>query len=386
MFDHYHLPGTSAITGDDLAIQQLVRKFARDLLQPAAQQLDEEAAFAGRHLQDLGELGIMGLNLPESVGGAGASYCSLTLAIEAIASACASTASMITAHYLATDAIFHGGNADQQTRYLKNAASGKSLGAFALTEPDAGSNPAAITTLATVIDGGYHIKGNKQFISNARYADFIIVFAQTDLAAGHRGIAAYIVDSATPGIEFGLAEKTMGLKGGQVFPITLDCEIKNENCLARPGDGFKLAMQVLDHGRIEVAAICLGIAQAAYSAACKWAGERMVDDDPLANRQGIQWMIADMATDLEAARLMALNASMLRDQQRSFSRESAMAKLYCSEMAGRVTDTALQIHGGYGYARDFPLERYARDARILRIYEGSSEVQRNIIARNILAP
>lgn len=384
MFDHYRLPRGISVSDDDLAIQATVRRFALDVLQPVAQQLDEESSFAGKHLQQLAELGVMGLNLPESFGGAGVSASALLLAVEAIAGACASTASMVTAHYLATDAILLGATKSLQDRYLNDAANGNSLGAFALTEPEAGSNPADLRCSATTLGDEVHLRGNKQFISNARYADFLIVFAQTDRSAGHRGIAAFVVDTANAGVEIGPAEKTMGLKGGQVFPISLDCKIDKDNQIGNQGDGFKLAMRVLDNGRIEVAAICLGIAQAAYAAACNWVTERKVSGEPIANLQGIQWMLADMATDLETARLVALNATTLRERKEPFARESAMAKLVCSEMVGRVTDTALQIHGGYGYSRDLPLERYVRDARIMRIYEGSSEIQRNIIARDIL--
>ncbi len=384
LFDHYKMPANIEVSDDDLAVQESTRRFAREVLHPDAAQLDEESIFAGKHLTALGELGVMGLNLPAGHGGSGISPSALLLAVEAIAGACASTASMVTAHYLATDALLLGADARLQSRYLDHAASGKILGAFALTEPEAGSNPADMRCRSERIDGGYRIRGNKQFISNARHADFLVVFAKTDKSPGHRGISAFVVDNANGGIEAGKAEKTMGLKGGHVFPVTLDCLVPEENRIGAEGDGFRIAMQVLDNGRVEVAAICLGIAQAAFSAACDWAKQRHVGDRPIAEFQGIQWMLADMATELEAARLLALNAAALRGQGVRFSRESAMAKLYCSEMVTRIADRALQIHGGYGYSREFPLERYVRDARIMRIYEGSSEVQRNIIARQIL--
>jgi butyryl-CoA dehydrogenase len=366
------------------AILDSIRRFTDDVLAPAAAEIDEEADFVTRHLEPMAELGLFGINLPEKWGGVGLRPEVMFEAVASIAGACGSTASMLTAHFLATDAILIGGEDDLRARYLPDAASGKVLGAFGLTEPQAGSNPADMTTRAERIPDGYRLKGVKHFISNGGVADFIVVFAKTDMDAGHRGISAFVVDRGTPGFSTGPAERTMGLKGGHVFELSFDCVVSARNRIGEEGSGFRTAMKTLDNGRVEVAAMCIGIAQAALDAACRWSRERMVGGEPIAAFQGLQWMLADMATELQASRLLALDAAGKRERRERFSQEAAMAKLHASEMAARITDAALQIHGGYGYSRDMPLERYVRDVRIMRIYEGSSEIQRNIIARNLL--
>ncbi|MCS0504815.1 acyl-CoA dehydrogenase family protein [Ancylobacter mangrovi] len=376
---------TPFCTDDDLAIADAITRFAAQEIAPRAQAIDAERRFAGEHLPALAEIGLTGMNLPEQWGGAGASAVALYLAVEALAGACASTTSMLTAHFLATDAILIGGDDAQRGRWLPPAAAGTSLGAFALTEPRAGSNPADMSTRAVREGDAYRLSGTKHFISNAAHADFIVVFALTDPAARARGISAFVVERGTPGLGVSSPEPTMGLRGGHVFEVRFDdCLIPADCRLGEEGSGFRTAMKVLDNGRVEVAATSTGIAMAALDAARGWVQERQVDGEPIARFQGLQWMLADMATDLEAARLLGLRAAHLRARHAHFSQEAAMAKLYAAEMAGRVTDSALQVHGGYGYAQDLPLERYVRDARIMRIYEGSSEIQRNIIARTLL--
>jgi alkylation response protein AidB-like acyl-CoA dehydrogenase len=369
----------------DLDIVTAASAFCREVLAPAAAAIDAQERFATCHRPALSDLGLMGLNLPAECGGAGIDPFTLFEVIALMSGACGSTGSMVTAHYLATDSILYGGSDTQRARWLPDAASGKSLGAFALTEPAAGSNPADMMTAADKNGSAYRIKGQKHFISNAREADFIVVYAKTDRAAGARGISAFIVEPRAGGVEIGQHEQTMGLKGGHVFEVLLDCIVPEENRLGAEGSGFRTALKVLDAGRLDIAACCVGIAEAAFAAACEWAKSRHVGGAPIAELQGIQWMIADMATDIAAARGLGRAAAAKRAAGQRYSLESSMAKLFASEMAGRVTDRALQIHGGYGYTRDFPLERYARDARIMRIYEGSSEIQRNIIARNMLA-
>jgi butyryl-CoA dehydrogenase len=367
------------------AMLESIRRFTKDVLTPAAAEIDEQAAFVTRHLQPMAELGLFGINLFEIWNGVGLRPEVLFEVVASIAGACGSTASMLTAHFLATDAILIGGEDDLRARYLPDAASGDSLGAFGLTEPQAGSNPADMTTRAERTSDGYHLKGVKHFISNGGEANFIVVFAKTDMDAGHRGISAFVVDRGTAGFSAGAAERTMGLKGGHVFELSFDCAVPEQNRIGEEGSGFRTAMKTLDNGRVEVAAMCIGIAQAALDAACRWSRERVVGGAPIATFQGLQWMLADMATELQASRLLALDAAVKRGRGERFSQEAAMAKLHASEMGARVTDAALQIHGGYGYSRDMPLERYVRDVRIMRIYEGSSEIQRNIIARNLLA-
>jgi alkylation response protein AidB-like acyl-CoA dehydrogenase len=325
----------------------------------------------------------MGANLPDEVGGAGIDALTLLEVVAAVAGACPATASMLTAHFLATDAIRLGGSAQQHQRWLPGMAAG-ALGAFALTEPGAGSNPADMTARAERLGAGYRIRGAKQFISNAAHAETIVVFAKTDLAAGARGISAFAIPRQTPGLEIGAPERTMGLKAAHVFPLSFDIEIGADCRLGEEGSGFRTAMRVLDNGRVEVAAMAIGIARRALSLAVQWAKQRMIGAKPLAENQGIQWKLADMAADLAAAEAVTREAAAKRAAGQRFSRESAIAKLVASEMAGRVTDQALQIHGGYGYTRDLALERLSRDARILRIYEGASEIQRSIIARDLL--
>ena len=311
---------------------------------------------------------------------------SLYAAVEAVAGACGSTASMLTAHFLATDSVLLGGDAVLKARLLPDAAAGNTLGAFALTEPQAGSNPADMTTYAVREGEGYRIKGSKCFISNAGAADFIVVYAKTDKTAGARGVSAFVVEpKAITGVDIAPNERTMGLKGGHVFGITFDCWVPEANRLGDEGTGFRTAMKVLDNGRIEVAAQATGIAAAALNAAISYAKERKVGDHPIGDFQGLQFMLADCATELAAARALSMQAAVKRGTGERYSTESALAKLYATEAAWRIADRALQIHGGYGYTRDFPLERYLRDLRIFRIYEGSSEIQRTIIARGLLS-
>jgi alkylation response protein AidB-like acyl-CoA dehydrogenase len=371
-------------TADDLAVREAVRRFAQNELAPRAAGFDESGSFVGAHLPGLSALGVMGLNLPEAWGGVGISALGLTGAVEEIAAACAATASMVTAHFLATDSILLAGAEEQKGQYLPAAAAGKLLGAFALTEPGAGSNPADMTTTATPTPAGFHLGGVKHFISNAGHADFIVVFARAGTTGPRPVIDAFVVDKATPGLRFAAPEPVMGMRGSHVYEISIDCDVSANQRLGAPGSGFRTAMQVLDRGRVEVAALALGICRAAMTATVSWIKERRVAGQPLAARQGVQWMVADMATEIEAARLLTYHAAALRQAGQPFAQAAAMAKLVASETAGRVVDRALQLHGGYGYSRRLPLERLARDARILRIYEGASEVQRNIIARFVL--
>jgi alkylation response protein AidB-like acyl-CoA dehydrogenase len=372
------------VCSDDLELADAVARFAASELAPCAAAIDEEQASVTRHLPKLGELGLMGMNLPERWGGAGVSAAGLLLSLVEVSKACAATSSMIGAHYLGTDALLIGGSDEQRARYLPAAARGELLGAFALTEPGGGSNPAEMKTTAVRQASGYRLRGSKQFISNAGEAGFIVVFAKTDAEAGTRGVSAFVVDRGIPGVELGPPEKLMGIRGAHAFGVRLDCELPEERRLGEEGSGFRTAMRVLDNGRVDVAATALGIAEAALSAAVAWTKQRHVDGASLATKQGVQWTIADMKTRLEAAWALTLHAVSLRAAGERFTQEAAIAKLYASEMVAFVADAALQLHGGYGYTRDLPLERYVRDARILRIYEGSSEIQRTVIARGVL--
>ena len=369
---------------DDQALADAITRFAQAELAPHAHEVDESALSTVRYVTALAELGVMGMNLPERWGGPGATPTALVLSLAAIAQACTATASMIGAHYLATDSLLIGGDDALRERYLPDAASGAKLGAFALTEPRAGSNPADMATRAVREGDHYHRSGTKHFISNAGEADFIVVYAKTDPAAGHRGISAFVVDKDTPGLQISAPEKLMGIRGGHAFEVALDCRVPATQRLGDEGTGFRTAMKVLDNSRMDVAANCLGLGEAALAAAVDWARQRQVGGEPLAAKQGIQWKLADMKTRLEAAWLLTLQACAKRQAGVPYSMESSMCKLYASEAAAFITDEALQIHGGYGFTRELPLERYVRDARIMRIYEGSSEIQRTVIARGVL--
>jgi alkylation response protein AidB-like acyl-CoA dehydrogenase len=372
------------VTDEDLEIAAAVGRYAETELAPHAHAVDQDEISTVRYVPGLAELGVMGMNLPEALGGPGITPVALVLSLAELAKRCASTASMVGAHYLATDSVLLGGSDDTQARYLPDAAMGIRLGAFALTEPRAGSNPADMSTRAVRQGDSYRLTGVKHFISNADEADFIVVYAKTDPHAGHRGISAFVLDRSSPGIQVSSPEKLMGIRGGHAFELALDCEVPAANRLGAEGEGFLLAMKVLDNSRLDVAASSLGIAEAAFEAAVEWAKQRQVGGEPLSNKQGIQWMLAEMKVRLEAAWGLTLQALALRMEGKRFTLEASMAKLYASEAAGFITDTALQIHGGYGYSRELPLERYARDARIMRIYEGSSEIQRTVIARSVL--
>jgi len=358
-----------------------VQDFCQRELLPQAAHIDQTATFAGLHWPMLANMGLTGINLPARYGGGELNAHTLFACIAAVSGACASTASMLTAHFLATDSLKLGASEAQKQQWLPAAAAGQHMGGFALSEPAAGSNPAEMTTTATLTGDTYHLQGTKHFISNAAHADFLIVYAKTDSQAGARGISAFYVDTRDPGIRagitFGAPERTMGLRGGHVFEVNFDTHIPRKNLIGTENKGFRLALQVLDAGRLDIAAVCVGIAQAAFDAARAWAQTRKIDGAPIADKQGISWMLADMAVDIAAARALSGEANHKRDAGQSFSLESSMAKLHAS-------DRALQIHGGYGYMAELPPERHTRDARIMRIYEGSSEIQRNIIARAVL--
>jgi alkylation response protein AidB-like acyl-CoA dehydrogenase len=372
------------VDDSDLEIADAISRFAQSELAPLAARVDREELSTTRYVAQLAELGVMGMNLPERWGGVDASPAAIVLSLVEIAKACASTSSMIGAHYLATDSILIGGDDALRERYLHDAATGKKLGAFALTEPHAGSNPVDMATRATREGGGYRITGVKHFISNADAADFIVVYAKTDPDAGTRGISAFVVDRHMAGVDVAPAEKLMGICGAPAHEVALDCFVSAANRLGAEGSGFRTAMKVLDNSRLDVAATSIGIAEAALEAAVEWLKARHVGGEPLSARQGLQWAIADMKTRLEAAWLLTLQATTRRAAGEPFTQAASMAKLYASEMVAFVTDAALQMHGGYGFTREMPLERFVRDARILRIYEGSSEIQRTVIARTVL--
>jgi butyryl-CoA dehydrogenase len=374
------------LTDEQQLIRDAVREFAEAEVTPIAAELDRDHRFPYELLPKLAEMNLMGMPYPEKEGGAGADYVSYVIAIEEISRACASTGIIVSAHTsLATWPIFKFGTQDQKDQYLHDLASGRRLGAFALTEPGAGTDAAAGTATATPQADGYALNGSKMFITNAPYAEVYIVFAKTDPERGPRGMSAFVVEKDTPGFSVGEAEHKLGIRGSSTPPIYFsDCRLPREALLGAEGDGFKIAMATLDGGRIGVSAQALGIAQAALDAAVAYAKERVQFGKPIANLQAIQWMIADMSTEVDAARLLVYRAASCVDNGRPYSTEGAMAKLFASETATRVAGKAIQIHGGYGYTESYSVERNYRDAKITELYEGTSEVQRMVIARSAL--
>jgi butyryl-CoA dehydrogenase len=374
------------LTDEQQLIRDAVREFAEAEVTPIAAELDRDHRFPHELLPKLAEMSLMGMPYPEKAGGAGADYVSYVIAVEELSRACASTGVIVSAHTsLATWPVFKFGTEAQHERYLHDMASGRRLGAFALTEPGAGTDAAAGTTTATLHADGYALNGSKMFITNAPFAEVYIVFAKTDPERGARGMSAFIVEKDTPGFSVGEAEHKLGIRGSSTPPVYFsDCRVPKDALLGAEGDGFKIAMATLDGGRIGIAAQALGIAQAALDASVAYAKERVQFGKPIAALQAIQWMIADMATEIDASRLLVYRAASFLDNGRPYSTEGAMAKLFASETATRVAGKAIQIHGGYGYTESYPVERNYRDAKITEIYEGTSEVQRMVIARSAL--
>jgi butyryl-CoA dehydrogenase len=374
------------LTDEQQLIREAVREFAEAEVVPIAAELDRDHRFPYELMPKLAEMNLMGMPYPEKAGGAGADYVSYVIAVEELSRACASTGVILSAHTsLATWPVYKFGTEAQHDKYLPDMASGRRLGAFALTEPAAGTDAGAGTATATLRADGYALNGSKMFITNAPFAEVYIVFAKTDPERGTRGISAFIVEKDTPGFSVGEAEHKLGIRGSSTPPIYFsDCRVPREALLGAEGDGFKIAMATLDGGRIGIAAQALGIAQAALDASVAYAKERVQFGKPIATLQAIQWMIADMATEIDAARLLVYRAASCVDHGRPYSTEGAMAKLFASETATRVAGKAIQIHGGYGYTESYPVERNYRDAKITEIYEGTSEVQRMVIARSTL--
>ncbi len=374
------------LTDEQQLIRDAVREFAEAEIVPIAAEIDRDHRFPAELLPKLAEMNLMGMTFPEKEGGAGTDYVSYVIAVEEISRACASTGIIMSSHNsLATWPIYTFGNRAQKDQYMHDMTSGRRLGAFALTEPAAGTDAAAGTTTATPTADGYALNGSKMFISNAPHAEIYIVFAKTDPDRGTRGISAFIVEKDTPGFAVGEAEHKMGIRGSSTPPLYFtDCRVPKEALLGEEGEGFKIAMATLDGGRIGVSAQALGIAQAALEASVDYAKERVQFGKPIANLQAIQWMIADSALEVDAARLLVYRAAACVASGRPYSTEGAMAKLFASETATRVAGRAIQIHGGYGYTEAYPVERNYRDAKITELYEGTSEVQRMVIARSAL--
>lgn len=375
------------LTEEQEMIRKMVRDFAQKEVAPVAAEIDDKGIVPFENIKKMGQLGLLGLTVPEKYDGGGADAISYVIAIEELAKACASTAIvMAVQNSLVCAGLEKFGTEEQKDKYLRPLARGEKIGAFALTEPGAGCDSAAQLTTAVRSGDGYVINGTKHFITNGSFADIVILFAMTDKAQKHRGISGFIVEKGTPGFTVGKEEHKMGIRGSNTCELVFtEVHVPATARLGEEGQGFKIAMTVLDAGRIGVAAQAVGIAQGAFEAAVKYSKERVQFGQPIGQFQAIQWMLADMATRIEAARLLTYNAALAKMSGQPYSKEASMAKLFASETAVWVADRAVQIHGGYGYMKEYSVERNYRDAKITEIYEGTSEVQRMVIARAVLS-
>ncbi len=373
------------LTQEQQLIRDSIRSWAQEILAPGAAERDKHSRFPSTELKSAAELGIFGMTVPEEWEGAGADMVSLALALEEIAmadGACSTILSVNNSVVCGPIATF--GSDAQKERYLKDVASGRKLGCFCLTEPAAGSDASAIQTRAVKTDGGYLLSGTKQFITSGKNADIAIVFAVTDPNAGKRGISAFIVETNSKGYQVARIEDKLGQRSSDTAQIIFDqCHVPTENLLGSEGEGYRIALANLEAGRIGIAAQCVGMARAAYETALSYSLERKSFNKTIIEHQSIGFKLADMATQLEAARLMVWNAARLKDSDLPCLKEASMAKLFASETAEKICSDAIQILGGYGYLQDFPVERFYRDVRVGQIYEGTSEIQRWVISRSI---
>jgi alkylation response protein AidB-like acyl-CoA dehydrogenase len=373
------------LTDEQRMVQLMVREFSRREIEPEAAENDRRGRFPTEILAKMAELGLMGMMVPARYGGAEVGAVSYSLALQEIAHACASTAVIMSVTNLSCEPLLLFGTEEQKKRWLPAIASGEGLGAFALTEPEAGSDPGSLRTQAERTSDGYRITGAKVFITNGGHALTFVLVARTSPEGGKKGLSAFLIPRGTPGLGIGPEEEKMGLHASSTVPLTLEgCPVPSENRIGQEGDGFRIAMVALDGGRIGIASQATGIGQACLDESVRYSQERKQFGRFLSSFQAISWMIADMATELEAARLLTLQAAHQKDLGLPFTREASIAKLYASEMANRAAYSALQIHGGYGYTRHYKVERLYRDARVTTLYEGTSEVQRIVISREEL--
>ncbi len=374
------------LTDEQKMLKEMVAKFAKEEIAPVARENQENGIFPEEIIKKVGELGLMGIAYPAEYGGSGMDFISYMIAIEEISRYCASTGVIISAHSsLALDPIFRFGTEEQKKKYLPDMCSGKKIGCLALTEPGAGSDAGAVKTTAKLVDDKWVINGTKMFITNGGEAETVVVIAATDLSLKTKGISAFIVEKGTPGFSVGKLEHKMGIKSTSTAEFLFEeCAIPKENLLGELNKGFKIALVTLDGGRLGIASQALGIAKASIEDSILYSKEREQFDQPISKFQAIQWMLADMATEYEAAWLLTYRASLMKDKGLRYSKEAAMAKLKASEVASFCAAKAIQIHGGYGYTKDFDVERYLRDAKITEIYEGTSEIMRLVISANLL--
>jgi len=368
-------------------VRDTARKFAREEVAPRAARMDKEARFDMELVTMMGELGFMGVAFPEDYGGGGMDYQCYAIVVEELSSVCASTGVVVSAHSsLCCDPIYRFGVEEQKQQYLPDLLSGKMLGCLGLTEPQAGSDASNQKTTAVLDGNEWVLNGSKIFITNGGPAGVAVVIAMTDKSAGNRGMSAFIVPADTKGYKVAKEEHKLGIRASSTAELVFeDCRIPRDNILGQPGEGLKIALATLDGGRVGIAAQALGIAKGAFDAATAYANERVQFGKPISAFQAIQWKLADMATEIDAARLLTYRAAWMKDQGiKSFGTQSAMAKLYASDVAMKATREAVQVFGGYGYVEEYPVERFYRDAKITEIYEGTSEVQKIVIARAVL--
>jgi len=374
------------LTGEQGQVRHAVREFAESEIAPHVKEWDQNAIFPTEIIPRLSALGLLGIIFPEQYGGGGLGYVEYVTAIEELARVDGSIALTVAAHTsLCTNHIFLSGTEAQRQKYVPSLASGKKLGCWSLTEPEAGSDAGGTRTRAERSHPGWVLNGIKTFTTNGSYADVCVAMAVTNAALGHHGISAFIIEKGTPGFRPGHKEQKLGMCASDTAEVIFeDCRIPQENLLGEEGHGFIDSLKVLDGGRISIAALSVGIAQGAFDAALRYSQQRRQFGRPISDFQGIQWKLADMATEIEAARLLTYQAARRKDQGHPVTREASMAKLFASEVAVRVTGEALQIHGGYGFLKDYPVEKFYRDARLCTIGEGTSEIQRLVIARSLL--
>jgi len=378
-----------SLTEEQKMLKTMVRDFAEKELEPIAAQIDEEARFPAESIKKMAELGLFGIPFPEEYGGSGGGIMESVVVHEEIARVCMATDTILGSSIgLAGYPLYEFGTEEQRQRFVVPVAKGEKLACFALTEAGAGSDAAALATTATRQNGGYILNGTKLFITNGAEADIVVVFATIDKSLGYRGVTSFIVEKGTPGFSVGKLEHKLGIRASSTAELIFEnCFVPEANRLGDEGRGFRIALEAIDSSRLSIAAQAVGIAQGAFDKALTYAKDRQQFGQPIANFQAIQWMLADMATQIDAARLLTYRGAYLQDKGlplRDISKECSMAKVFAAEMAMFVTTKAIQIYGGYGYVKDYPLERYFRDARIIEIYEGTSEMQRMTIARSLL--
>ena len=374
------------LTSEQLMIQNMVREFSRKVIAATASERDKTKEFPAENFRQMGELGLMGMMIPEEYGGEEADAVSYVLALSEIAYSCASTSVVMSVqNSIVCETFYKFGTEEQKQEFLVPLASGEIIGAFALTEPDAGSDPVSQETTA-VRDGDHYIlNGTKRFITSGKNSKVALVTAKTDESKGHKGISCFVIPKGTPGLIVGRLEDKMGLRASDTTDLILEnCKIPVANILGKEGDGFKIAMSGLDSGRIGIAAQSYGVAMAAFDAAIKYVKNRKQFGAAISKHQAIRFQIADMATKIEAAKQLIFSAASLKDRKKTYTKEASIAKLFASEMVNEVTARAIQMHGGYGFTKDYDVERFYRDARVFTIYEGTSEIQRIVISNQIL--